>query len=302
MELRVGQAADKGRGNKVPEAESIPPERRRTGGLAPSWPPAAAQDRPTPKPGNSETDPKESMAHSFCHLAGLRWCGGAESVSFLGQGPWRVPRRRKDPGHSRPRSNPRDSPGRGSEFLLELCHGASPLLPGPGPHLGDLRDRTPLHSDPGTEFRTPNSPRLRIGHGRALGRCGHRCTEPRLPPKGGAILVGGCLPFFEESLFPRGCPGRTMAISTRGGSAVPAEAVSPIVDTPLSCGWRGPNGRGQCTGRPFAGGARVSWPTVRSGSSVTPKVSEFFFRVLTATPHYLSIRILCTGQRERQSY
>src|SRR5207249_11398127 len=101
MELRVGQTADKGRGNKVPEAELIPPERRRTGGLAPSWPPAAAQDRPTPKPANPETDPNESLAQSFCHLAGLRWRGGAESVSFLGQGPWGVPIRRKDHGRSR---------------------------------------------------------------------------------------------------------------------------------------------------------------------------------------------------------
>src|SRR5439155_321892 len=186
MELRVGQAADKGRGNKVPEAELIPPERRRTGGLAPSGPPQRLR---TGRPRN--------------------------------------------PGTQRPtRTN-----------------------------------RWP------TVFATS---RVRIGQGRALGRGGHRCTEPRLPSKSGAIVVGGCLPFFEESLFPRGCPGRTMAISTRGGSAVPAEAVSPIVDTPLSCGWRGPSGRGQRTWRPFAGGARVSWPTVRSGSSVTPKVSEFF--------------------------
>src|SRR5207247_4407370 len=118
MELRVGQAADKGRGNKVPEAESIPPEGRRTGGLAPSWPPAAAQDRPTPKPGNSETAPNESIAQSFCHLAGLRWCGGAESVSFLGQGPWWVRRRRNDRGHSRLRSNAGDSPCRGRESQL----------------------------------------------------------------------------------------------------------------------------------------------------------------------------------------
>src|SRR5207249_11133609 len=75
MELRVGQAADKGRGNKVPEAELIPPERRRTGGLAPSGPPQRLR---TGRPRNPGTQRPTRTNRWPTDFATSRDCGGVE--------------------------------------------------------------------------------------------------------------------------------------------------------------------------------------------------------------------------------